>query len=105
MNTTEHVLTVLSEECAEVSHRVSKALRFGLDEIEPGQSHTNAERIAQEVCDLVAVILMLEDAGIIKRPKDGGQVMQKQAKVRQYMDYARKCGTLLDLDAKAETGV
>ncbi len=35
MNRRDHLLDILAEECAEVAIRVSKALRFGLDEV-PG---------------------------------------------------------------------
>ena len=35
MNREEHLLTILSEECAEVIKDVSKALRFGLDDYPP----------------------------------------------------------------------
>lgn len=43
----EHLLSILAEECCEVGQRVSKALRFGLDEVQPGQDLSNAERIKQ----------------------------------------------------------
>jgi len=33
------VLTILMEECAEVIQRASKALRFGLDEVQPEQCY------------------------------------------------------------------
>lgn len=59
------LLTILAEECCEVGQRVSKALRFGIDEIQPGQDLTNAERIMQEVGDLLAVLGMLEVNGVV----------------------------------------
>ena len=55
MNTIEHLLTCLAEECDEVGQRVMKALRFGLDEIQPGQDFTNAERIVLELHDLASM--------------------------------------------------
>jgi hypothetical protein len=63
MERTQYLLICLSEECAEVSQRASKALRFGLQEVQSGQEQTNAERIAQEFQDLLAIIEMLEEAG------------------------------------------
>jgi NTP pyrophosphatase (non-canonical NTP hydrolase) len=55
------LLTILAEECCEVGQRVSKALRFGLMEIQPGQPLSNAERIAEELGDLLATAEELND--------------------------------------------
>ncbi|RDT14077.1 hypothetical protein, partial [Escherichia coli] len=52
LNETQYLLDVLSEECNEIAVRASKAIRFGLDEIQPGQSLTNAQRLALELDDL-----------------------------------------------------
>lgn len=46
MNLQEHLLSCLAEECAEVGQCVSKALRFGLQDAQPGQPLTNLERMA-----------------------------------------------------------
>jgi hypothetical protein len=37
MTRDEHLMTIAMEECAEVAQRVSKAVRFGMEEIQPGQ--------------------------------------------------------------------
>lgn len=55
MNTIEHYLTVLSEECAETVQRASKAIRFGLQEIQPGQNETNKRRLEREFSEIIAV--------------------------------------------------
>ena len=94
MNRTEHLLSCLAEECAEVAQRVSKALRFGLDEVQPGQPHTNAQRIGQEFNDLLAVVEMLEEEGTLERPTDTHAIERKKAKVLSFMEYAEQCGTL-----------
>lgn len=39
------LLLQLAEECAEVIQRVSKSLRFGLQEVQIGQSLTNSKRL------------------------------------------------------------
>lgn len=94
MNRTEHLLSCLAEECAEVAQRVSKALRFGLDEVQPGQPLANAERIAGELVDLLAVVGMLESEGIIEVPRDQVAINRKKDKVRTFMAYAAECGAL-----------
>lgn len=95
MNRTEHLLSCLAEECAEVAQRVSKALRFGLAEVQPGQPLTNAQRIGQEFHDLLAVVEMLEEAGALDRPTGSTTAIErKKAKVLAFMEYAEQCGTL-----------
>lgn len=94
MNRTEHLLSCLAEECAEVAQRASKALRFGLAEIQPGQELTNAQRIGQEFHDLLAVMEMLEEAGALARPTDTHAIERKKAKILAYMEYAEQCGAL-----------
>ncbi|HZC22225.1 MAG TPA: hypothetical protein VE866_02720 [Candidatus Binatia bacterium] len=95
MNRTAHLLTILSEECAKVAQRASKASRFGLAEIQPGQDFTNAERIMHEVAHITAVIRMLESAGALEVPEDfEDRIGLKMVNVDHYLDYSRDCGTL-----------
>jgi NTP pyrophosphatase (non-canonical NTP hydrolase) len=97
LNNTEHLLTILAEECAEISEqcskvavRVSKALRFGLSEVQPNQLLTNAERISAELADLLALVEVLESSGVISR----AEVDRKKWKVKHFMAYAEECGAL-----------
>jgi hypothetical protein len=96
MTTDEHLLLILSEECDEVGQRVSKALRFGLSECQPGQSKTNAERITEELDDLLGIMQMLIERGLIPTPSEKG-VISKKAKIGKYLQYAEHgCGTIGD---------
>jgi hypothetical protein len=95
MTREEHLLTVASEECAEVAQRVSKALRFGLEEIQPGQRFTNAERIMHEYADLCAAMEMLEEEGLVATGGDfAAMVSDKKEKVGAFLEYSKRCGTL-----------
>ena len=94
MNKIEHLLTCLAEECAEVIQRVTKANRFGLAEIEPGQDFTNAQRIVQELYEVKAVVETLKAEGALASGLDAIAIMQKKEKIRRYMEYAEQCGTL-----------
>lgn len=94
MNRTEHLLSCLAEECCEVGQRVSKAMRFGLTEVQPGQPLTNAQRIAAEFHDVLAVVEMLEDVGALERPQDVHAMDRKKAKVQAFMDYAEQMGAM-----------
>ncbi len=95
MTETEHLLVCLSEECDEIGQRVSKALRFGLSEIQPGQELNNAQRIEEEIADLEGVIEMLRQRGVLSRASDhDDRVATKIGKVIRFMGYARKQGTI-----------
>ncbi len=88
MNETQHLLVILAEECAEVAHRASKAIRFGMAEVEPGMTLHNRGRIETELGDLMAVVELL---GLTVRQdaKDA-----KLEKLKKYMAYSRQIGTL-----------
>lgn len=94
MNAQEYLLTALSEELIESAHRVSKALRFGLTEVQPGQSLNNSQRIDLEINDIYAVLDILEERGINLGSYNPALVEAKKAKVRKYMEYSREAGAL-----------
>ncbi len=95
MNKNEYLLNKLSQECAEVSQRCSKAIEFGLTEIQEGQELDNAQRISDEYADLVAVFFMVCEAGLIKAdPEFAEKVAAKKEKVLKYMEYSRKVNCL-----------
>lgn len=58
MTRQEQLLLIAMEECVEVAHRLSKALRFGMEEVQPGQPLTNSQRIYDEYYQLRAVLGM-----------------------------------------------
>lgn len=94
MNRTDHLLDILAEECNEVALRVSKALRFGLDEVQPGQTLTNRQRIMVEVNDLYAALKMLGDDNVIDPNPDPSAVQAKIVKVEEFLVYSASCGRL-----------
>jgi hypothetical protein len=90
---TEHLLVILMEECAEVQQRASKALRFGLSEVQPGQTKTNAERLAGELADLQAAEIMLFRDGLVGA-MSGERISAKREQVERFLRYSAECGTL-----------
>lgn len=95
MNKTEHLLTCLIEECAEIQKAATKALRFGLEDGFPGRGTTNAYDIWKECIDLKASIEMLEEEKLIKNTGVPHLINEKKLKVMQYMEYAQGNGTLI----------
>lgn len=96
MTRKEHLLTILAEECAETAKRTSKALRFSLAEVQPGQSFTNAERIVGEFNDIVAVMEMLKAEGHLKEVFDYQHIQAKKAQVEHFMSRSKANGTLTE---------
>ena len=64
-NTTNEVMDILQEECAEVIQAVSKIRRFGLDNAKPGKPKTNREHLEEELGDLYAMIDILQELDIV----------------------------------------
>lgn len=99
MNRKEHLLTIAAEEALEVAHRISKAKRFGLAEVQPGQPLDNAQRIVDEWLDLQASMEMLMAEGLLPSPDAATSAQAKLAKcekVERFLAYSRQCGTLTE---------
>ena len=98
MTRMELLLVQLMEECAEVSQRASKAIRFGLDEVQPGQDRTNRQRISDEMIDLYATTRLLEVEGLLLHleKEDHDRYIKKQAQIQKFLDYSKELGILKD---------
>jgi NTP pyrophosphatase (non-canonical NTP hydrolase) len=81
-------LGILQEECAEVIQIVSKINRFGLYSVNPYDApprKTNRELLTDEVGDLYAMILKLEEKGIFTRQQLETRAAYKHEKLKQYL--------------------
>ena len=96
MNRLEHLLIILSEECDETGQRASKALRFGISEIQPNQQLTNAERIVYEFNHILAMMEMLQAEGYINSIIDRDAIEQKKINVKSHFNLSIKQGTLIE---------
>jgi len=96
MNRLEHLLTILTEECAEVQQAGTKTLRFGLEEgrdLSAMEYGNNVQRLRHEINDMLAMVEMLEGEGLDLSP-DKTLRKQKKDKVEKYLLYSKECGTL-----------
>lgn len=59
------LLDLIIEECSEIIQRATKAQRFGLREVQPGQHKTNVERLSLEIGDLEEVLGRAVEARIV----------------------------------------
>jgi NTP pyrophosphatase (non-canonical NTP hydrolase) len=95
VNRTEHLLECLSEECSEVGQRVSKALRFGLEEVQADQPLRNMDRITEELMDVICVAHILAAEGIINFPfVERLDIEAKRNKIEKFMAISREQGVL-----------
>lgn len=98
MNLQEYLLTCLGEECAEVIQITSKINRFGLEDADPsGNTEINELLLQQELIDVMAVVEMLREYGIIRHLPNAVQeerIEKKKAKLVKYMHYSEARGIL-----------
>jgi hypothetical protein len=103
MTVTEHLLACVAEEGGEITQDATKSLRFGLQDrnvLNP-TGPTNAERLVIELNDMLAVVDMLVEEGLLPNNwVDFDRQEAKKAKVRTFMDYAVSVGTLDRKDNK-----
>ena len=74
MNTELFVVTM--EECAELIQECSKAIRFN--------SHLDNDRLAQEVGDVVCMIELLQQHGIVDPTRIAAYAEQKRKKLQKW---------------------
>lgn len=82
----EH-LDILQEECAEVIQIVSKIRRFGLYSQNPyslSDKH-NRQMLVDEIGDVYAMILKLEERGIVSREEIEARANYKHEKLKRYL--------------------
>jgi len=97
MNRVDHLLVVLSEECAEVVQETSKCLRFGIRQVYAEKIFSNIERVTREFNDAYAMMEMLADEGIIEKDFIKREWVDiKKCKVGNYMRFSKKMGKLDD---------
>jgi NTP pyrophosphatase (non-canonical NTP hydrolase) len=87
MNRTDEILTITQEECAEIIQVISKIFRFGI-----GNQHlasntgTNVDKLNQEVGDLLAMLDLLREEGILDTAKLAEAKQRKIAKLKIWSD-------------------
>lgn len=86
MKNNEHeVMNILSEECAEVIQAISKCHRFGMDNYKPGKPKTNREHLEEELGDLLAMVDILREKGIVSQ---GNMEVAKVAKIEKLKQWS-----------------
>ena len=78
----KEIMLITQEECAEVTQAISKIFRFGLMSEHKGQ--TNREHLAEEVGDLMCMIDLLIDTGMISEEEVMVAKHEKLLKLQQW---------------------
>ncbi len=96
-NKIHETLLILQEECAEVTQAISKCFRFGLYNVKPGKPATNVEHLETEIGDLLAMIDLLIEQGVVRQTNLVAATSAKKQKLKQWSNIyeaAKKITTI-----------
>jgi NTP pyrophosphatase (non-canonical NTP hydrolase) len=80
----KEVMDILQEECAEVIQAVSKISRFGIDNFKPGKPKTNREHLEEEIGDMMAMIDIMLEQGIVRADQLEEAKQNKKYKLKKW---------------------
>jgi NTP pyrophosphatase (non-canonical NTP hydrolase) len=78
----KEVMLIAQEECAEVVQAISKIFRFGPNDVY--NDFTNKQRLEEEVGDLLCMIRLMMDQGIIDENNVNAASIQKRIKLERW---------------------
>lgn len=78
----KQILLICQEECAEVTQAISKVFRFGIDGEYNGR--TNYQRLTEEVGDLLCMIGLIMETGLLDENAVERAALQKRNKLQQW---------------------
>ena len=84
----KEILLITQEECAEVTQAISKVFRFGMEDEFRGQ--TNREHLEEEVGDLMCMIDLLIDSGMVSEAAVMAAKNEKMAKLTMWSNIFKE---------------
>lgn len=78
----KQIMLIAQEECAEVIQAISKVFRFGESDEYNGQ--TNQQRLEEEAGDLMCMLQLMMDKGVINETKVYEASIQKRIKLEKW---------------------
>lgn len=90
----DELCKVLIEEFLEAGIRASKLQRFGIMETQPGQSYTNGQRLGHELGDVLQVIALLLDHGIVEHAAIKFGMANKAEQLTKFLQHIPPGGDL-----------
>lgn len=100
MDKSQYLLAKLAEESVEVAQRALKQIQFGKLEIQNGQPLTNAERLKQELLDLMSIAKLLQHCGElpeITELEKTNALIAKRNKLQKYLNLSISLGQLPEI--------
>ena len=88
----EEVMLIAQEECAEVVQAISKCFRFGPNDEYNGFS--NKQRLEEEVGDLLCMLELMQQHGIIDSSKVLEANVRKRLKLKEWSNVFNKETTI-----------
>lgn len=85
------LLVCLTEECAEVQKDACKSLRFGLDDHHPDHPDTNRMLLARELGDVLCLLDLLVEAGVVDPALVEQAMTAKRQKISHFLRHS-PCG-------------
>ena len=80
----KEILLITQEECAEVTQAISKVFRFGFDSQHKGVG--NREHLEEEIGDLMCMIDLMIDNGIVR---ESAVMAAKNEKLNKLMTWSK----------------
>lgn len=84
----KEILLITQEECAEVTQAISKVFRFGMEDEFRGQ--TNREHLEEEVGDLMCMIDLLIDSGMVSEAAVMAAKNEKMVKLTKWSNIFKE---------------
>lgn len=81
-NSEREIMLITQEECAEVTQAISKVFRFGFESEYNGR--TNKERLEEEIGDLMCMIQLMHERGLIDAGKTVDAAENKRTKLQTW---------------------
>jgi NTP pyrophosphatase (non-canonical NTP hydrolase) len=93
MDRKDHYYTCLNEEAGEVIQAACKCMRFSEEDGYPNTDRTNISDLTKELNDVLAVIELLQEEGVVFNGLfDRDQIEAKKKKVKEWLEHSKKMG-------------
>jgi hypothetical protein len=94
MNREQMLLVKLIEECAEISKVATKALRFGMNSIQPSSGETNRKLLKEEHKDYMATLMLLQDETGVFFSMTNDEIRERKARIEEYFKVSQNLGIM-----------